>query len=1027
MHHNIKKSATFIFILFTFTTVFAQNDFRRWQPENGVPVRLSLHTEWNPNGVRRNEGELVGEVGYVWTDARSGYRGIVLQVIDPEGEMKFPDEGLQVLDLTSSVDVPMIGASSDGGWYLFWSDRRNNWEGDLYCTKVTEDSEAVWGADEGGLLILEDEREYLCEKIIDDGEGGCFIFIKRTFTHIIDRFVHHITADGRPDPDWSEEGMPLQWDDAISDGDGGIIYSWTGGSRQASYDIQLQRVSAAGELLWGDDQGIIACDNNSHQRWSKLCTDGAGGVIVVWVDSRNTEETGNDIYAQRINPDGELIWGEEGAPVCIADGDQRKLNIITMGQGQSVLCWSEFAENSVILGIYAMRISGEDELSLDWDSEGGVPAMTTDYEIQDLLCEPKLCPDNEGGVYIVWSYRRDYDENRDDVFAQRINNDGETVWEENGILIQGGEYFQGFPVVNQLGGNRCSVVWSDESDQIEKVRMQYIDLDGEFEWDGEGMEFITGFDEGISEQIIVGFGEGNFAAAWIEQIKGVHSARPYVQFGHDAGDSVFFEFEDDGIAAVEGDVMGSEHLSGIQDGDGGVIIVWGDNPDGYTWSNILAQRISCEGELLWAPEGIMVSDYEYDQDDPVICTDGNEGVIVAWVVSADDIYAQRINAEGERLWGEIGERITSSEPEEKDVQIAGDGEGGAVIVWRLQTEDRNMQLRAQRLDAEGNPLWGDEPIILCSSQERQRDPQVVWHPEGFFFVWDDRRVQDQDGIYGQFIEADGELRWDDNGTMICGSIEFQHSPKTVVDSDGFIWVLWECTNDIIMQKIDPSGGAPELLFGEDGRPVIDFESLQEDFDVKTDHNGGLWVVWKDYRSMRGYDIYGIHFNPDGEFYESWSEGGNPICETGLNKITAMAAILTEGGESGIVVSWLDARGSGKNGYYDLYCQRVDDEHLSVPGSRESKTTQPSDYTIDSIYPNPFNSQTMISYTAKSDGKVKIALYDVTGRLVRQLANKKVVAGSHQLTLHAETLAAGQYIVRLDAGDTKLERKIVLLK
>ena len=84
------------------------------------------------------------------------------------------------------------------------------------------------------------------------------------------------------------------------------------------------------------------------------------------------------------------------------------------------------------------------------------------------------------------------------------------------------------------------------------------------------------------------------------------------------------------------------------------------------------------------------------------------------------------------------------------------------------------------------------------------------------------------------------------------------------------------------------------------------------------------------------------------------------------------------------------------------------------------------------YPNPFNPATTINYDLARDTHVTIIAYDVTGRRVATLLNDERRAGAHSFRWHAvddngAPLASGVYLLRLSAGQSHVNRKVVLLK
>lgn len=78
-------------------------------------------------------------------------------------------------------------------------------------------------------------------------------------------------------------------------------------------------------------------------------------------------------------------------------------------------------------------------------------------------------------------------------------------------------------------------------------------------------------------------------------------------------------------------------------------------------------------------------------------------------------------------------------------------------------------------------------------------------------------------------------------------------------------------------------------------------------------------------------------------------------------------------------------------------------------------------------PTPFNSSTTISFSLPEAGQVRLAVYDLAGRLVATLANGYYTAGSHQVEFQPANMAAGVYLYCLEAGQTHLTQKTVYLK
>ncbi len=81
----------------------------------------------------------------------------------------------------------------------------------------------------------------------------------------------------------------------------------------------------------------------------------------------------------------------------------------------------------------------------------------------------------------------------------------------------------------------------------------------------------------------------------------------------------------------------------------------------------------------------------------------------------------------------------------------------------------------------------------------------------------------------------------------------------------------------------------------------------------------------------------------------------------------------------------------------------------------------------SVYPNPFNNATNVSYYIPENTQVSIALYDNLGRKVKSLFDGEQSTRNYSLTISATGLSAGVYQLMFTAGDKTIMQKVVYLK
>jgi len=93
---------------------------------------------------------------------------------------------------------------------------------------------------------------------------------------------------------------------------------------------------------------------------------------------------------------------------------------------------------------------------------------------------------------------------------------------------------------------------------------------------------------------------------------------------------------------------------------------------------------------------------------------------------------------------------------------------------------------------------------------------------------------------------------------------------------------------------------------------------------------------------------------------------------------------------------------------------------------------PSELKLFPNYPNPFRTRTTIKYALPKQAEVRVVIYDILGRRVRDLVDRKRRAGIHRIRWNGrneagQPVASGVYLIRLEVGDEQEFRKVVLVR
>ncbi|MBK8552541.1 MAG: T9SS type A sorting domain-containing protein [Ignavibacteria bacterium] len=85
------------------------------------------------------------------------------------------------------------------------------------------------------------------------------------------------------------------------------------------------------------------------------------------------------------------------------------------------------------------------------------------------------------------------------------------------------------------------------------------------------------------------------------------------------------------------------------------------------------------------------------------------------------------------------------------------------------------------------------------------------------------------------------------------------------------------------------------------------------------------------------------------------------------------------------------------------------------------------YSLSQNYPNPFNPVTNLEFGISKFGFVSLKIYDVIGKEVAVLVNENLQPGTYKYNFDASNLTSGVYFYRIEAGDFRETRSMMLLK
>ncbi len=97
--------------------------------------------------------------------------------------------------------------------------------------------------------------------------------------------------------------------------------------------------------------------------------------------------------------------------------------------------------------------------------------------------------------------------------------------------------------------------------------------------------------------------------------------------------------------------------------------------------------------------------------------------------------------------------------------------------------------------------------------------------------------------------------------------------------------------------------------------------------------------------------------------------------------------------------------------------------LGVPQSSDL----PAISALEQNYPNPFSQNTKLRFQISETSDTRLDVYDMTGRMVSTLLNKRLNPGKYEVNVDGGPLSAGTYFYRLETGNTPETKKMILIK
>jgi hypothetical protein len=665
-----------------------------------------------------------------------------------------------------------------------------------------------------------------------------------------------------------------------------------------------------------------------------------------------------------MNMDGLGLWTQDGVPVCQAPNRQWYQQIVSDETAGVVVVWMDERNGESERDVYAQRL---DSSGMPLWPTNGVAVCTARFAQE----YPRVVTDGTSGFIFAWVDARE-GQGHEDIFAQKVNLDGITLWQANGSPVADypGSQTDFKLIPTSLGG--AVVVWSDarpDPKTGQDIFGQQIDTTGNRVWSNDAVPLCIA--------------EGNQYSPFL-----------------------------------------------VPDGQGGAIVAWTDLQLLTLSGDIFAQRISSEGcgSFDPVPHIRCVLDIPNDQ--------GGETSIQWAASSFDyypqktithySIWRSltRLGANSDMaLTGRcVGLNDVGRSFQEPVYMLK--SYAGATYIWEWIDNRESHYFdtyayTASTLYDSTRAGTGYHYFLVAAHTD---DPFVFWDsaPDSGYSV-DNLAPRTPQGLTGQYNSAPSllTLHWHANSESdLSGYRVYRGGSADFGPSEGNLVVA---TQDTVVSGLNyfPSDpwyikvSAVDIHGNESGFVVLPPEYVTIPTLISSYHanwvRGAVEVSWIMATEGVQYEYQVLRKTGDDEQYTELS------CEiNGQGKERVVRDATAEAGK--------------------LYWYRVlvVDEDQPVTWFETSITTPPFEFALYQNAPNPFNPSTRIDFTLDMAGPVSLRIYDISGRLVRSLVDGHRSVKSYTEEWDGRDdlgneVASGIYFVQLTAGNKTLTRKAVLVR
>lgn len=471
------------------------------------------------------------------------------------------------------------------------------------------------------------------------------------------------------------------------------------------------------------------------------------------------------------------------------------------------------------------------------------------------------------------------------------------------------------------------------------------------------------------------------------------------------------------------------------DASGNAIVTFTDIRNGPN-INPFAYMVSPAGAMLWAPNGVALSDSVNSyQPNPKVAVTSDGNYVFLWILGSGPrkLAMQKLNSAGVKQWVASPIILTSGTTENYDwPAIIPSDNGSTIVMWSGYTgtfiNPQNYRIYTQKFSSAGARVWNStqDTVYSLGRVAGFYTPRLFSDSvNGAIYCWrDDRNSQNLQTGYVQRKTSAGAFLFPVNGSAVSTLAGNNHFDPVgaYMAATGETVAFWYETNSlqslfgVYGQKFSANGTA---LWGANGIAFSPLGANQPSSYNIAVYDTNAFCYYLELTGGTNYLAKAFRVGRSGGFI--W--GGNILTPGSLlSSKTRMVAALSYGMS---ILTWRD----GRNDAGGIYAQNIKLDGTFGPfiGIQQISSQIPEKFYLGQNYPNPFNPSTVISFQLIVNSFTSVKIYDLLGREVTTLVNEQLQPGHYEVTFDASQLSSGVYFYKLITNGFADTKKMILIK